>query len=591
MKFKRLLICAILASSLLLTSCGEEKKAQNDKSSPAYTGEVGETVLDINDSFDGTVSDIFSKKDLDTEFSEKSSVSVKFEGDKAVASSKAVSISGSTVKITSEGTYILYGQSSDGKVIIDAPSDAKVTLVLNGLTLTSTDFAPIYAKDCDKLFILIADKTENTLKNVGCFTKIDENNVDAVIFSKQDLTLKGNGSLSVTTSAGAGIVSKDELKITGGNIMISATTHGIDANDLIAITSAVLDITAVKDGIHAENNDNTELGNLYVVNTTATISAGGDGLSSSASLFIESGTYDIVTGGGYENGKSHESNNMPGGPGGPGGAGGRPRTTTEESSVSSKAIKAAATLSIKGGSFKLDASDDAIHSDNAVLITDGTLEISSGDDALHADSDVAIRGGIINISNSYEGIEATNVEISGGDITVKSTDDGINASGGNDESGFGGGRPGQDHFSSNSTGSVTFTGGTTYINAGGDGIDANGTLKMTGGVLTICGPTQGDTSVLDFDKIAEISGGVFVGTGSMMMAQTFTSSSQGVVSLNIGSAAADTKVTLTDKDGNVIISFSPAQSFNIVIISTPDMIKGESYTIKVGDQSGSFVAN
>ncbi len=581
----KLLVSSLLILSLLLTACGNDKK--NNGKAPSYSSDSGEAVLSIDTAFETTVKDIFSNKDVNSEFSETSATKIKFSTDKVVAENNSVNVSGTTATIKAEGTYIVYGNCSNGNIIINAPSDAKITLVFDSLKLNSDDFAPLYVKSSDKVFILLADGKENRLTNGGSFKAIDENAVDSVIFSKQDLTIKGSGSLTVTTEAGSGITSKDDLKITGGKITVEASVHGLDANDMLAIKDADITITSGKDGVHCENSDNADLGSVYVTNSLISVTSTGDGFSAGAYILIDSGSIDVTSGGGHENGKEHSDSNMMGGPGG-----GRPRTTDKtDTSVSAKAIKSVKTLHITNGTFKIDSADDSIHSNSAVLITGGTFTIKCGDDAIHADTDVAIRGGKISITESYEGLEAINVEVSGGDTNIKSSDDGINASGGNDDSGFGGGRPGQDGFSSSSKGSVTVTGGTLYINAGGDGVDSNGSLKVTGGMFTVCGPTRGDTSVLDFDTSAEITGGVFIGSGSTMMAQTFTSSTQGVISLNVGNATAKTKVALTDKDGNEIISFSPEQDFNVVIISTPKMVSGEDYTVTVGDQSGTFKAN
>ena len=158
---------------------------------------------------------------------------------------------------------------------------------------------------------------------------------------------------------------------------------------------------------------------------------------------------------------------------------------------------------------------------------------------------------------------------------------------------FGGGRPGSPGKpgSSNSKGSILVSGGTLYINASGDGLDANGTLEISGGHTTVIGPTQGDTATLDFDVSGTITGGTFIGTGAYNMAQTFTDSEQGVISLSVGSQSAGTQITLKDNSGNTLISYTPALNFQIVILRNPDMISGETYTITIGSQSKEFKAN
>ncbi|MGN0452220.1 MAG: hypothetical protein ACI4GZ_00285, partial [Ruminococcus sp.] len=167
------------------------------------------------------------------------------------------------------------------------------------------------------------------------------------------------------------------------------------------------------------------------------------------------------------------------------------------------------------------------------------------------------------------------------------TDDGLNAAGGTDNSGMGG--PGG--MSSNSDGSIVISGGTLYINASGDGIDSNGTLEISGGHTTVVGPTAGDTATLDYDVSGVITGGTFIGTGAYNMAQSFSSSEQGVIALSVGNQSANTQIIVKDKSGNEIVTHSPELSFQIVIISTPEMISGETYTVTVGTQTTEFTAS
>ena len=143
---------------------------------------------------------------------------------------------------------------------------------------------------------------------------------------------------------------------------------------------------------------------------------------------------------------------------------------------------------------------------------------------------------------------------------------------------------------SGDTPSVVISGGTVNVTASGDGIDANGTLDITGGTVTVSGPTYGDTSVLDYDISGTISGGTFLGTGASSMAQTFSKSGQGVISVNVGNQSAGTEISLKNSDGTVILSHTPKLDFEIVIISSPAIKSGESYTLQVGNMTQSFTA-
>ena len=144
---------------------------------------------------------------------------------------------------------------------------------------------------------------------------------------------------------------------------------------------------------------------------------------------------------------------------------------------------------------------------------------------------------------------------------------------------------------SSGNGSIVISGGNLYINSSGDGLDANGTLEISGGYTVVVGPTQGDTATLDYDKSATITGGTFIGTGAQGMAQTFSDSKQGVVAISVGNQSAGTKIVLKDKSGKTIIEHSPELNFAVVILSSPDIKKGETYSVTVGSESGEFEAN
>jgi hypothetical protein len=200
-------------------------------------------------------------------------------------------------------------------------------------------------------------------------------------------------------------------------------------------------------------------------------------------------------------------------------------------------------------------------------------------------------------------LEALHIDVQGGNIQLVANDDGLNAAGGVDQSGtkggrdgmfggpggMGGGRPGGG-MSAHSNGSIQISGGTLYVNASGDGIDANGTLEITGGHTTVAGPTRGDTATLDYDQSATISGGTFIGTGASGMAQTFSDSRQGVVAVSVGNQPAGTEIVLKDAMDNTLITYQPELDFAVVILSSPDIVKGQTYTITVGSQCGEFEA-
>ena len=598
------LLCLLLVAALLIAGCGNQGNIIEVVTNSTQANEVNvPTQVDS--------ADLFSDRDYEVGYDESESAIIALNGDSAECSSNAVQINGSTITIIDEGTYILSGTLNDGMILVNSEKTDKTQLVLDGVTIHSETSAPIYILQSDKVFITLAPDSVNTLSNGGTFTAIDENNIDAVIFSKEDVTLNGSGTLVITSPAGHGIVSKDSLTITSGTYDISSASHALAGKDDVSIANAAFTITSGKDGIHAENADDTVKGFVYIESGTFEIRAEGDGISASAYIQIQGGNFNITSGGGSVNaatqtsdswgnfmgGGRHQSGNR-----GHGSKGNTTSTETTDDSTSIKGIKAADDLVIHGGTFTIDSADDAVHSNMNITVGGGIYEIASGDDAFHADETLTITSGTINITESYEGLEGLHIDVSGGDITLVASDDGLNAAGGTDQSGFGGMR-GNDQFgggrpngmggmgSGNSSGSITISGGTIHVTASGDGIDANGTLTISGGYTTVCGPTKGDTATLDYDVSAVITSGTFIGTGASGMAQTFSDSEQGVIAVSVGNQSAGTQITLTDSNGNVIISHEPDLSYGVVILSSPDIIRGEKYTITVGSASGEFTAS
>lgn len=611
---KHTTISLFLCASLMLTGCsaGKTEVAAAAVQTVETTANTVQTAPQQTEE-----SSVFSSRDLDASYSEADCIPIVLSGDKITCDGTGVEITGTTATIQKAGTYLITGTLEDGSVIVDADKADKIQLVLKGACIHSETFAPIYVRQADKVFITLAAGTENSLSGGNTFTPDGEVNVDSVIFSREDLTLNGSGALEVTSPGGHGIVSKDSLRITGGTYEIEASAHGLCGKDEVSIADGSFAITAGKDGIHAENSEDPEGGTLYLAGGTYRITAEGDGSSSSGSCRILAGDYTLTTGGGSASAPHHTSDRGFGGQkgenrptdagfmqqtgsppekgmGGKGGMGGnrKPQQTIEPvaedtDTTSTKGIRAAE-LTIEGGTFTIDSADDGLHSDGDFTIRDGSFTIASGDNGIHGDGTVTVLSGSVNITQSYEGIEGLHVQIQGGTVVLTATDDGLNAAGGMDSSGFGG--RGDTFAQSGDTPSVVISGGTVSVTASGDGIDANGTVEITGGTVTVSGPVQGDTAILDYDLSGVISGGTFIGTGASAMAQTFRDSSQGVISVNAGTQSAGTNITLTDSAGKLLLTHTPLLDYEVVILSTPDIRAGESYTLTIGSTSQTFTA-
>ena len=525
---KREALLFFMMGTLMLSGCStqtEQNTQQNTEQSTSTesSSAVSNAVTEID------TSDMFSDRDKEVGYEESESLAISLADNGSSCESDAVSITENTVTIKEEGTYILSGSLSNGMVIVEAEDTDKIQLVLNGVNISSTQSAALYVRSADKVFVTTASGTENSLEHSGTYTAIDENNIDAAVFSKSDLTFNGEGMLTVTAQEGHGIVSKDDLILTSGTYVITSASHGIAGKDSVRISNGSYIIVSGKDGIHGEHTEDSSLGFVYLAGGTFDITSQQDGISASSWLQAEGGTYTI------------------------------------------------------------DAEDDTLHSNGNLVIHDGTYTLSSGDDGIHADSNVTIAGGTIDITKSYEGIEGLSIDVTGGESSVLASDDGMNAAGGNDSSGFEGPGPGGDQFASTEGAYIHISGGILHVNAYGDGIDSNGDITVSGGETYVSGPTNSGNGTLDYSGTAQITGGIFAASGSSGMAQNFDSSStQGVIMVNVEEQETNTEIALLDISGTELLGWTAEKEYSSVIVSSPEIQQGETYTLKAGTEEQSI---
>lgn len=525
----------------------------------------------------------FTARDLKQDYDADKAAAIQLLENGIAADTAGVTVSGTTATIMTEGVYVLTGVLQNGQIIVDAPKDAKVQLVLDGVNIHSETSAAIYVRQADKVFLTLAAGTENSLSSGDAYEAIDDNNIDAAVFSKDTLTINGAGALTVESPAGHGIAVKGKLKITGGSVHITASRHGAAGKNGVYICGGTLDITAGQDGLHAENNEDTTRGMVFVSGGSVRIAADGDGIDAGSTLEITDGDFDIVTGGGSQNAPAHQEER-----GGRGWFGWQDSAgSSAQDSVSAKGLKAGGSVTLSGGNFRLDCQDDAIHSNADVTIAGGTYQIATGDDGVHADENTVISGGTIVISASYEGIEGQRIEISGGEIDVTASDDGLNAAGGDS-----GGDARRGFMQSSGNNELIISGGYIVIDAAGDGLDSNGNLTVTGGTVYVYGPESSNNGALDFDGTGTVTGGAVVALGASGMAQNFgDSSTQGSILASCSTQAAGTVVTLLDANGSELISCTAKKSFSSVVVSLPEIQSGQTYTLRIGSSTQSITMN
>lgn len=300
---------------LLLSGCGKTAGNVNSDTadSSAVTEQSGSEESAASQS-DTDIDSMFTNRDKEVGYDEEKCVAITLSDDGSSCDNTSVAIDGQTITITEEGTYLLSGSLSNGSVVVATDENVKVRLIFNGVVINNDSSAAVYVQSADKVFITLAPDSENMLSNGGTYEAVDDNNIDSVIFSKSDLTLNGSGSLTVTAKAGHGIVSKDDLVITGGTYAITAASQGLSGKDSIRILDGDFAITSGKDALHSENEDNAEKGFVYIAGGNFNLTASVDGISASGNMTLLDGTYTMTTGGGSENGNDHQE----GGPGGQG---------------------------------------------------------------------------------------------------------------------------------------------------------------------------------------------------------------------------------------------------------------------------------
>lgn len=549
----------------------------------------------------------FDEEDYVTTWTADESTNIDLTGTSATVDGSGAEAKDGLVTITEAGTYVLSGELSDGQIVVNNQDDGIVRLVLNSVDIHDSDSAAIYIQEAGKVVMTLEEGTENTVSDGATYVFADDTTDEpsAAIFSKADLTINGTGKLAVTANYNDGIVSKDDLKIMSGTYEIQAADDGIVGKDMIAVEDGEFTIHAAGDGMKSSNDEDTSKGFIGIGNGTFNITAGNDGIQAESSLVIDNGTYNLVTNEGSENGEVKTENQGFGK-----GMGGKRSTessgqdtatattevtttttettdaTTETESTSAKALKAGGDITVNAGNFIIDSADDAVHSNSNISITDGAFQIATGDDGIHADSLVAISGGTIDITKSYEGIEGANITISGGESHVVASDDGVNVAGGNDDTSTEGTQR-NDQFNSSGNNLLTITAGTLTVDASGDGLDANGSISMSGGTVIVNGPTNSGNGSLDFDGSFELNGGTLVAAGSSGMAQAPSEdSSQFSVNMTFSETQqAGTLVHLEDSEGNTILTFAPSKDYQSVVISSPDLIENGSYTLYSGGTS------
>ncbi len=580
---KRILICFItLALSVCVLTCCGKKPFVNpgDSLGGGGTGEIADSADDVTDD----VKDDFSDED----FSD-------LAGNTSSAEATEVTPTEEVYKISEDGTY--YFSGSYGGILLDA-KNLKLHLIFDGATIATAEGIALDGATNKGAEVVITLLGENSIVS----TAEGEN----AVHIKGKLSFNGEGSLSVTGGKNAVKVSK-ELAIVDCSLALTAGNHAISALSVSASDCTVNVLSAGKDGINAECDDETtafttDEGYVYLKNVDYSCSAEGDGIQADTVVYLDGGNYDIKTtgtfvpktqmseygidaddfkyiksGDAYQRIASDEANRygasslyglVQGCKGIKVGEIEYPDENDPDKEIT--VTEGDYSIIIEGGTFTIDSTDDAIHANSGNLsVRGGDFTISTYDDALTSDDLTKITGGTITVTKCYEGIEGGYVEISDGTINITAQDDGINAA--SDDTRI--------------TEHILISGGEIYVNAEGDGVDSNGSINMTGGTLIVFGPISGANSALDADRGIVIDGGYLFAVGPLGMVETpANNSKQNVLSYAQNQRiSANTVLSLTDEDGAPIFSVAIEKDCQSVIVSCPELVTGGSFKLYGGD--------
>lgn len=548
MPYKKLNLFVAAALALAIFSTCKKVTEDNDDDSNVYTYDTTTVVL------------------------------ITMNGNAITVSPDVADVNGSKITIKSAGTYKITGMLSNGQVIVDAKNNGNVRLILSSVNITCSNSAPIYIKDSDKTLINIPEGTVNYLTDGNSYIT-EDGEPSGTIFSNSDLTVYGDGSLSVNANYADGISSDDGIIIKSGTISITSADDGIRGKDYIHIESGDITIKSKGDAMKSTNETDASMGYITIDKGTFNITAsGGDGIEAVSKLTINDGVFDITTGSGAAV-SSTTAGGSPGGgsPGGGGSSGGYTGT------ISEKAVKAGTDLKIEKGTFVINAADDSFHSNGTVVINDGKIDAATGDDGIHAETAIVINGGTVNISKCYEGIEGPSITVNNGTITLASTDDGLNATKGT-------------ATESNDGSCLYIKGGYIAVNASnGDGIDSNGNVEMSGGTIIVHGPQSQPEVGFDINGTFNISGGFLIASGpnsgNMIETPSSGSSQFSIKATTASTLSSSTLFHLQNETGTDIATFNPVRNIYYLVISSSKLTAGSSYSIYTGGSSTGSESN
>lgn len=523
-------LAVALAGSLALAGCtgGTFEEAAGDAGEKTEQGQGNQAQGD-NGATDGvdwaSLIDIpgmdfaYSDRDKDASYDEAAATKIALAGQGATVSGEGAAVEGSTVIITAAGTYVVSGELTAGSLTVNAGDADKVQIVLSGASIRNEAGPALNIQQADKVFVTLAAGSQNTLADGASYTLAEgEDEPNAALYSKADLTINGTGALTVEGNYRHGVNSKDDLVVTGGTLTVTAKEDGLRGKDCVKVADGSFAITAGGDGVKSNNDEDPTRGFVSIDGGTFAVEAGDEG------------------------------------------------------------FQAATYLRLAGGDAQIKAADHALRSDVEAAMSGGTYVVEAGGKGMNPETKFTMDGGTFTVAGCEEGIEAQEVIVNDGELNITASDDGINAAVAerSDET-----AEAAVATNASEDCLIQINGGMVTVDAGGDGLDSNGYVEVNGGVVLASGSAGGGDSALDYEYGAKITGGAVILAGATGMAETFTEGTQ-PFAMVAAEGAAGTNLAVTDEAGTVLVSYTVPKAFQCAVVSAPGLTEGATGKVIVG---------
>lgn len=523
-------LAVALAGSLALAGCtgGTFEEAAGDAGEKTEQGQGNQAQGD-NGATDGvdwaSLIDIpgmdfaYSDRDKDASYDEAAATKIALAGQGATVSGEGAAVEGTAVTITAAGTYVVTGELMAGSLVVNAGDQDKVQIVLDGASIRNEAGPALNIQQADKVFVTLAAGSQNTLADGASYTLAEgEDEPNAALYSKADLTINGTGALTVEGNYRHGVNSKDDLVVTGGTLTVTAKEDGLRGKDCVKVADGSFAITAGGDGVKSNNDEDPTRGFVSIDGGTFAVEAGDEG------------------------------------------------------------FQAATYLRLAGGDAQIKAADHALRSDVEAAMSGGTYVVEAGGKGMNPETKFTMDGGTFTVAGCEEGIEAQEVIVNDGELNITASDDGINAAVAerSDET-----AEAAVAANASEDCLIQINGGMVTVDAGGDGLDSNGYVEVNGGVVLASGSAGGGDSALDYEYGAKITGGAVILAGATGMAETFTEGTQ-PFAMVAAEGAAGTNLAVTDEAGTVLVSYTVPKAFQCAVVSAPGLTEGATGKVIVG---------